>query len=147
MSNLPYACDSWKSWLSRKCKFMTRSNLQMHLDVKQPVCISICVRTGSFCADYRAIFATFSLQTSHLILDDIFIHPLRRRGRGLLFLLCPSVHNQYFPTHFSQQPCITATSNLVWCFGWGTYTSLTEFTSASDLLPVVRLTLFSDITW
>ena len=33
----------------------------------------------------------------------------------LIFRL--SVCYQYFPTHFSRQPCITATSNLVWCFG------------------------------
>ena len=51
-----------------------------------------------------------------------------------------------FLSHFSQQPCITATSNLVWCFG---YMSHTEFKSASYLLPVFQLTgsLFSDITW
>ena len=27
-----------------------------------------------------------------------------------------SARNQYFLSHFSQQPCIMATSNLVWCF-------------------------------
>ena len=33
------------------------------------------------------------------------------------FIFRHSVRNQYFPSHFSQQPCITATSNMVWCFG------------------------------
>ena len=49
-----------------------------------------------------------------------------------------------FSLHLSQQPCITATSNLVWCFSLGSYTSFTEFTSDSHLLPVLRLSLFSD---
>ena len=53
----------------------------------------------------------------------------------------PSVRNQYFPSHFSQQPCITATSNLVWCLGCRSYTSLTEFRFANYLLPVLRLSL------
>ena len=43
---------------------------------------------------------------------------------------------------FSQQPCITGTSNLVWCFGLGSYTSLTKFRFASYLLPVSRLSSF-----
>ena len=33
-----------------------------------------------------------------------------------LAIVCPSVRNQYFPLHFSQQPYITATSDWVWCF-------------------------------
>ena len=57
----------------------------------------------------------------------------------------PFVGNQYFPSHVSLQPCITATSNLVWCFGKGSYTSITEFRSASYLLPVLRPSLFSYI--
>ena len=57
--------------------------------------------------------------------------------------------NAKFLSLFSQQPCITASSNLVWCFCYGSYTLLTKFVSASYmyLLPVLRLTLFSDITW
>ena len=37
--------------------------------------------------------------------------------------------------------------NLVWCFNYGSYISLTEFTSATYLLPVLCLGLFSDIPW
>ena len=45
--------------------------------------------------------------------------PHFEEGGDKLFLALsvrPSVCYQYFPSHFSQQPCITATSNLVWCF-------------------------------
>ena len=76
---------------------------------------------------------------------SIIIPPLRRRGGGILFSsVLTSVRNQYIQPHFSQQPCITATSNLVWCFGYGSFTSLTEFSSASYLLPVSQLGSFLD---
>ena len=48
-----------------------------------------------------------------------------------------------FSSHFPQQPRITANSFLVWCFCKGSYKSLTEFTSASYPLPVLRHSLFS----
>ena len=55
------------------------------------------------------------------------------------FIFRHSVRNQCFPSHLSQQPCITATSNLVWCFSLGSYRSLTKFRSASYLLSVLQL--------
>ena len=51
-----------------------------------------------------------------------------------------------FTVALSQQPCINATSNLVWCFGKGSCMSLSEFRSASYLLPFSRLGSFSDTT-
>ena len=48
---------------------------------------------------------------------------------GLSLLL--SITNISIP--FSQQPCITATSNLLWFLGYGSYTSLAKFRSASYL--------------
>ena len=48
-----------------------------------------------------------------------------------------SVRNQYFPFHFSQQPCITTSSNLIWCFGKGSWMLLTKCRSASYVLPVL----------
>ena len=50
-------------------------------------------------------------------------------------------------SHFSQQPCIKATSNLVWCFGLGSFTLFTEFTPTTYLLHVLQLSLLSNITW
>ena len=55
-----------------------------------------------------------------------------------------SVRNQYFPSHFSQQPCMAATSNLVLCFGLGAYRSLTEFRSAKYQLSVFQFDSFLD---
>ena len=70
---------------------------------------------------------------------------------GSFFFLKPTCYITWssakFSSHFFRQPCITANSNLVLCFWYGSYTSHTEFTSASYLLPVLRLTLFSNITW
>ena len=48
----------------------------------------------------------------------------------------PPIRIQYYPLPFSQQPCITATSNLVWCFSCWSYTSHNKFWSASCLLSV-----------
>ena len=55
-----------------------------------------------------------------------------------------SVTNIFCST-FLSKPCITATLDLVWSFGSGPYTSLSEFRSARYLLPVLRLTLFCDV--
>ena len=49
-----------------------------------------------------------------------------------------SVFNQYFPLHFPLQPCITATSNFVLCFGWGSYLSLTN-----SGLPVIYFLFYN----
>ena len=89
--------------------------------------------------EIRALLGAVSLR--------IIILPFQRRGRGILFLLCLSICNQYFPSNFSQQPSIKTTSNLVWCFGCRSYMLLTESTSASYLLSVLKLSLYSDITW
>ena len=75
------------------------------------------------------------------------LYPSFEEGGGYLYCFRSVSRNQYFPSHIFQQPCITATSNLAWCFGQGSYTSLTKLTSASYLFPVLRLSLFSDITW
>ena len=53
-----------------------------------------------------------------------YIPALKKRGVYCFNSVCPSVcpsvcasiRNKYFLSHFSQQPCITATSNLAWCF-------------------------------
>ena len=87
-----------------------------------------------------------------LIFISVFIIPPLRRRREY-FVLALSIHNQYFlspsitnifQSHFSQQLCITALSNLVWCFAfcYGSYMLLTEFMSAIYLLPVLRLFIF-----
>ena len=43
----------------------------------------------------------------------------RFEEEGGVYCFCsvrPPVRDQKFPSQFSQQPCITGTSNLVWCF-------------------------------
>ena len=72
----------------------------------------------------------------------LMIIPRFEEEWGILFYFFLSVHNQYFLSHFSQQPCVTATSDLPWCFGWGSYTLLREFRSARYLLPVLGLVYF-----
>ena len=68
----------------------------------------------------------------------------KKRGVYCFSSVCPSVHNQYFLSHFFQKQCITATLKLVLCFGQGSYMSLTEFRSASYPHPVSWLCSFLD---
>ena len=75
----------------------------------------------------------------------IQVHQLSTSCFTTSFIFPHSIRNQYFLSHFSHQPCITATSNSVNCFGYGFYASVTEFRSTNYLLPVLRLRLFSDI--
>ena len=50
--------------------------------------------------------------------ESFIITPaFKKRGVYCFRSASPSVRNQHLPSHFSQQPCITATSNLAWCFG------------------------------
>ena len=61
---------------------------------------------------FMIVIATAFIPISEQIIS---IPQLRRRGGVNWFCSVRlSVRNQYFPSHFSQQPCITATSNLVW---------------------------------
>ena len=91
------------------------------------------------------IFCNISVITKYIDLKfEVFVHYPKSnpyyQGRQFKMLFFRIMNlfrfrRQYFPSHFSQQPCITATSNLVGCFSKGSYTLLTEFRCASNLLP------------
>ena len=96
----------------------------------------------------------FTLMAFHMWSVSLFelLHPCLEEEVYCFNSVHPSVSSfickQYFQSHFSQQPCITATSNLVFCFGYGSHMSLTEFRSASYLLSVSRLcSILDSASW
>ena len=97
-----------ENWLS--CTSSCWMNLSLALLVYDWVCPFILANHGI--KQYKETFL------------NIFISPFRKRWGYTVFAVCPSarpfvhpsVHNRYFPSHFSQQTCITAISNLAWCF-------------------------------
>ena len=89
----------------------------------------------------------------HRTNQNFYTHTSKKRG---IYMYClssvhpsvrlsirPSTGNQYFLSYFSQQTCITATLNLVWCFDLGVLRITYQMQVCKLSSPVLQISLFS----